>query len=344
MNPQHEQGGRFDLRFLFVLGGILLFIVLVGYFFYGLQPATSVETLGGEIVHLKITKGEGFKEIAAHLSRESLIRSIGVFKLYAILTGRAQKFQPGAYELSPTMNVPQILDMLSRGGRNEVTVTIPEGSTLKDINDLLTSAGVLEGEATLSGYAFEKWKTVYPYLADAKTLEGFLFPDTYRFKINAPPEDIIERLLSNFDSKAWPIIKDQVDWYDRLVLASILEREVPTFEDRQMVAGILLKRIALKIPLQVDATIGYAKCGGELKNCKNSLVTKNDLSLSSPYNTYQHLGWPPGPISNPGEAALSAAVKPQKSPYLYYLSAAKTKETLFSKTLDEHNTKRARYL
>ena len=129
-----------------------------------------------------------------------------------------------------------------------------------------------------------------------------------------------------------------------MILASFLEREVREFDDRQIVAGILLKRLRVGIPLQVDATISYAKCGGALRSCEEIIVTRNDLALASPYNTYQRLGWTPTPIANPGEAAIKAAVTPRSSPYFYYLSAKETKETVFSKTLEEHNLNRAKYL
>ncbi len=344
MNPQLEQGGRLDLRFLFVLGSVLLVILLVGYFFYGLQPTQQAEGLDTSSVPFKIIQGESFREIAARLSSQSLIRSIGVFKIYSVLAGRAQKFQPGVYELSPAFSVPELVDALTHGGRNEVVVTIPEGTTLKDIELILRDAGVFEGETTLIGYSFGKWSEGRPYLSEARSLEGFLFPDTYRFKINSSADDVVERFLLTFDEKAWPLLEDSTDWHVRLILASLLEREVPSFGDRQLVAGILLKRIVLGIPLQVDATIIYAKCGGAIRDCPSLMVTKKDLAFPSPYNTYQNLGWTPTPISNPGQSAITAALKPQKSSYLYYLSASATKETLFSGTLEEHNLKRARYL
>jgi len=344
LNPQLEQGGRLDLRFLFVLGSVLLVILFVGYFFYGLQPVQSAERSDASSVPFKIVQGESFREIASQLSGRSLIRSIGVFKMYAVLAGRAQKFQPGVYELSSALSVPELVDTLTHGGRNEMVVTIPEGTTLKDIDQILKDAGVFEGDTTLVGYSFGKWSAERPYLAEARSLEGFLFPDTYRFKINSTADDVVERFLQTFDEKAWPLLEGSADWHVRLILASLLEREVPSFGDRQLVAGILLKRIMLGIPLQVDATISYAKCGGAVRNCSTLLVTKKDLTFPSPYNTYQNLGWTPTPISNPGQSAITAALKPQKSSYLYYLSATATKETLFSRTLEEHNLKRARYL
>lgn len=292
-----------------------------------------------------IVKNEGFKSIAARLSQATLIKSITIFKLYALFTGTAQKFQPGSYKLSQTMSVPEIVATLTSRGSNEISITIPEGSTVRDIEFILTRAGVLtEGEKVLSDYQPSAFVETRPYLSDANSFEGFLFPDTYRFEIGSKPTVVLEVFLNNFEEKAWPLIREEPDWYATITLASLLEREVPEFPDRQIVAGILLKRMKIRMPLQVDATIGYVKCEGQFKECAVVTVRKSDLKTPSPYNTYLHIGLPPTPIANPGTASLQAALTPTASPYLYYLSASTTQETYFSKTLEEHNDKRARYL
>ncbi|MEK7513067.1 MAG: endolytic transglycosylase MltG [Patescibacteria group bacterium] len=336
------------MRLISGLGLLLVFILAIAYFFYGLQPSV-VEGTGGErntsreVQAFRIVRGEGFRDIAARLSQGSLIKSIAVFKLYAFLTGNAQKFQPGMYELHAGMSVPELVDTLTRGGKNEFAVTIPEGATVKDVAAILAAAGATEDES-LATLTPDLFSSKYPYLAQVSSLEGFLFPDTYRFHPNTDPEDAALVLLDNFNRKAWPLIAEEENWYDTLILASYLEREVPEFGDREIVAGILMKRLARSIPLQVDATLSYAKCEGKIRGCPVLRVTRADLTLPSPYNTYQRLGWTPTPISNPGQAALRAAREPKASPYLYYLSASTTKETHFSRTLEEHNAKRARYL
>lgn len=340
MNHHIKKEGAVNPRVVFSLSVVLVFIFALAYFFYSLQPNSQGEVMQKQFV---IEKGDGFRDIGASLSKESLISSIAVFKAYALLTGKAQRFQPGTYELSNVMSIPQILDTLTSKKRSDVLVTIPEGSTLKDIDALLAEAGVLQ-EESLSEYRFQKLKSDYPFLASASSLEGFLFPDSYFFDLGSSEEIVVRRMLDNFSKKAWPMLSGIDGWYDRLILASFLEREVISFEDRQIVSGILLKRIALKMPLQVDATISYAKCDGKTKNCENLRVLRSDLDYASPYNTYKRFGWTPTPISNPGEVAIKAATTPVESPYLYYLSAQKTKETYFSKTLEEHNKNRAKYL
>ena len=327
------------MRLLSSLGLILVFILFVAYFFYGLQPTIA----STPPLEFKISKGEGLRSIGARLSQESFVKSITVFKLYSLLSGKAQKFQPGVYELSPSLSVPQIVGILTTSGKNEVTVTMPEGVTVKDVDKILAKLLVTKPGA-IADYPIKNLVGKYELLRDADSLEGFLFPDTYRFKIDSEASDVIERLLSNFNLKAWPILAEKRNWYEYLILASFLEREVPDFGERQMVSDILLKRLKRGIPLQVDATLSYFKCNGELLGCSEILVTKPDLKTASPYNTYQHLGWTPTPISNPGQAAIKAALTPRTNPYWYYLSASKTKGTIFSKTLEEHNINRVKYL
>lgn len=341
MNPHIKQRGLLNFRSLIILGPILFFILILGYFFYGLQPSEATSVRAGNV--FKISRGEGFRSIGAKLSQESLIKSITVFKIYSILTGRAQKFQPGVYEISPSLSVPQIVEILTSAGKNEITVVIPEGLTIKDLAEVLAAKNIVPSEVLLT-YPFKNLSGDYSFLGETETLEGFLFPDTYRFEIDTPAETVLRRFLDNFKLKAWPLLSQGKNWYDSLILASLLEREVPNFDDRQIVAGILLKRLSKGIPLQVDATLSYAKCTGKLIDCSGILVTRSDLKNPSLYNTYQYLGLTPTPISNPGQSAIRAALSPRTSPYLYYLSAAKTGETIFSKTLEEHNQKRAKYL
>ncbi len=343
------------MRFLFSLSACLILLTGVAYFFYGLQPVATEfsqnierareegETREGTVVKFTIAKGEGFREIGGKLSQADLVRSLSVFKLYALLAGRAQRFQPGVYELSPAMSVPNIVSVLTAGSQGDVLVTIPEGSSLKDIDGILAESGVIR-KGALTALRPESFVLEFPLLARVTSLEGVLFPDTYYFTVDSTAESVARRMLENFMRKGMPLVEDETDWYEAVILASLLEREVITFADRQIVAGILLKRIRIGIPLQVDATISYAKCAGSYRECENVKIARSDLGFPSPYNTYTHRGFPPTPIANPGSATLRAAAEPVASPYLYYLSASGTQETIFSRTLDEHNANRARYL
>jgi len=169
-------------------------------------------------------------------------------------------------------------------------------------------------------------------------------------------EVVLEKILSNFYAKADPLLSSDKENYERnFILASILEKEVPDFEERKIVTGILLKRLEVDMPLQVDATLCYIKSyayslneqkesgvDSEIESCYP--ITKKDKKVDSLYNTYLYKGLPPAPISNPGEEAIQAVLEAKSSPYWFYLSDPRTQKTIFSKTLEEHNINRGRYL
>lgn len=230
---------------------------------------------------------------------------LGVFTLSVFLAGRLY------FSLREPDPVPTI------------TLTIPEGSTVMQINEKLKEEGVLVNEKL------------------SEELEGYLFPDTYEFFIPSGVDVVAEKFRENFQLKAIRIISDlntENEISDAIIMASLIEREVPDSRDRRIISGILWKRIEAGIPLQVDATICYRKEDPCLP------ITKEDKNRDSLYNTYLYLGLPPGPISNPGEDAIEASVNPEESAYWYYISDAGSNDTIFAETLDEHNQNVVKYL
>jgi len=204
-----------------------------------------------------------------------------------------------------------------------VTVTIPEGSTIEDVNQILSDANVLDN-ASLH-----------------KELEGYLFPDTYEFFISSNISVVEDRFRENFESKIDSLLPSGIDkeaLREIIIKASMIEKEVPDSDERRIVSGIIDKRIANDIPLQIDATICYIKDGPCLP------ITGEDKKIDSLYNTYRYLGLPEGPISNPGLDSISASINPKESEHWYYISDPKTKETIFAKSLDEHNSNVVKYL
>ncbi len=341
MEPQlNQQRGMFNYYYLIFLFVILIIILFLAYIFYNLQPVDFNDASLKEIV---INKGDGLKEIALILSRNNLIKSIFVFKLYNFFTGSAHQLKAGVYDLSANMSLPEIVKILKEGKVKRVKITVLEGYTLKDVDSLLKENKVLINSSLLD-LKIDDLKEKFPFLNNVNSLEGFIFPDTYLFNINMQPKEVVEIFLNNFLKKAWIKLKDKENWYQILIMASLLEKEVPDFNDRQLVAGILFKRLKNNMPLQVDATITYIKCNGLIRSCKDPEPKRIDLGISSLYNTYQHLGLPPTPISNPGETAIEAALNPKESKYWYYLSPKNQKITIFSKTLEEHNFNILKYL
>lgn len=263
----------------------------------------------------KVEKGEGAQEIGRNLVQTRLIRSDSVFFLYVLLTGKSSRLQAGEYVLSGTYSVPKIAEKMAKGEVIKRTITIVEGWNLKDISRYLKEKGMANAEELLS--------------SQYQKLEGYLFPDTYEIPRGASLKDLISAMQENFERKAGTPSREAV------ILASLLEKEVRMFEDKRIVSGILWKRLRIGMPLQVDATITYLT-GKET-------VSNGDTKIDSPYNTYRYKGLPAGPIANPGLESIQAALEPQETPYLYYLSTPEGK-TIFSKTLQEHNAAKTQYL
>ena len=264
--------------------------------------------------------------------------------IYGVISGNAHQLKPGNYIISAGSSTPQIIRTLSNGPVDDVKITFPEGVTVRDIDNMLADAGILPPNA-INNFSISKLASEYEFLNEVPSLEGFLFPDTYRFFRHSETEVVIRKFLDNFKEKAWPILKSS-NQSKILILttASLLEKEVIKYTDKQTVAGILYKRAKIGMSLQIDATLSYAKCEGEFITCEDPRVLRSDLEVDSLYNTYKYSGFPPGPIGNPGEDSIRAALNPAPSPYFYYLSDPKTKQTIFSKTLDEHNDNRVKYL
>lgn len=320
----------------------------VSFLFFQLTPVAN----GPDYREFQISKGSGFQGIADSLYAQNFIRSPKIFMAYGVLTGSAHLLKPGNYLLSSGSSTPAILEVIERGPSIDTAVVLQEGATLKDMDKVLSGKGILAG-GSLAKLPVKALAEKYPFLKNIRSLEGFLFPDTYRFYGGSSAESVAEKILNAFSSKAWPLLSgcdgqsarcSGLDLPEILTVASLLEKEVPVFEDRQMVAGIIYRRLSIGIALQIDATLVYAKCYGTFLTCADSKVYRKDLAFPSIYNTYLHNGLPPGPIGNPGLSAIKAALSPVKSKYLYYLSDPKTGRTIFSETLEEHNLNRSKYL
>lgn len=306
--------------------------------------------MGSQII--EIAPGLGSRKIGAILRDAGIIESKWAFVTYVSLRGEASSLKPGSYSFN-NATIPAIARALVKGSANEETITIPEGWSLDDIARYL-DAHYLVKKTDFENAAIKNANSLranFPFLAEIPLdsgLEGYLFPDTYRIHTPADSRDIVRKMLENFDRKVIAGFRDEVkrrkkSLFEIITLASLIEEEVISPEDRALVAGILLKRLELGIPLQVDATVLYAKRqAGLLMGDKNTL-TRDDLLINSPYNTYRRKGLPRGPIANPGLSAIRAALFPAASPYLYYLSTPDGR-TIFSHTLDEHNIAKAKYL
>ncbi len=299
------------------------------------RPVENKSAKSAEKVEFMITKGDSSAKVARLLGEQNLVRNRLLFIFYALATGQEKRFQAGRYQLSPSMSIPQIVGIFSKGlaESEDLIITIPEGLNIFEIDQKLTDSQLLA-----PGEFFAE--------ARAQKMEGYLFPDTYRLDKAETVRGVIKKMRFNFEQKI-----DQKPTREQLIVASILEKEVRHPEEMALVAGIIFKRLKLGMPLQIDASVTYGAClekaamARAYKFCDVSKIgVANFLDQDSPYNSYQRTGLPAGPISNPGKMALEATTHPQTSDYLYYLSARADGQTIFSRTSAEHERNRAKYL
>lgn len=286
-------------------------------------------------VSFTVAKGEGMADIARNLEEKGLIKSAFGFKIYSLITGAAAKFKPGIYGVPVTARGKDIVKLLV-AGNPRIKVTIPEGATVADIDAIFAAKGIIAAGELI------EWNRVQP-----KTLEGYLFPDTYTFSAGTRPEDAASVMRAHFDAVIGPLAVglSAAEREKTLIVASLVEKEARYPKDRQAVAGVIYERLKIGMPLQLDAANVYVKCKGAYITCREGdrILTKADLAADGPYNTYMRGGLPVAPIANPGAAAFRAAVAPKSTDNLYYISNPKTGRLIFAETLEEHNENRQKY-
>jgi UPF0755 protein len=265
-----------------------------------------------------VNRGESFSSIANRLEKENIIRSAAVFHLLALKEGTINKVQAGDFRLNPQMTPLEIGLELTHGTLDS-WVTILEGWRREEIAQKLVGSGLTNFDIDL-------------FLKNTQKLEGQLFPDTYLIPKTATSDQVIQILNNNFKKKVAQTSNEN------LIMASIVEREIRGSVDQKIVAGILLKRLENSWPLQADATVQYAvasaNCKSQIVNCPDwwpHNLSKIDLAIKSPYNTYLNRGLPPSPICNPGLSAIQAVLNPTATDYWFYL-ADSNGVTHFAKT------------
>ncbi|MBL7078210.1 endolytic transglycosylase MltG [Candidatus Shapirobacteria bacterium] len=324
---------------IFKFARVVLTLALLGLVFasgivwHYSRPARS-QHLGEEKIFV-VNKGEGSGEIGIRLQKEGLIRHRYAFWAVVGLHHLSGKLQAGSFRLSPNMSLKEIGQTLTKG-RLDQWVTIIEGVRQEEI------AWQLGREMGID---------IQEFLSASQDQEGFLFPDTYLFPQGAGARKVVSIMRDNFEKKTkdlWPQAeKNKLSREQVLILASLVEREAKKDQDRALVAGILVKRWQSDWPLQIDAAVQYAKASQNCpveKECRWwPVVTKDDLKIISPYNTYENKDLPPAPICNPSLSSIEAVVNYQLSSYWFYLSDRRS-QIHFSQTLEEHQANIRKYL
>jgi len=332
-------------KYIFAITCVVVLVLVANYVvaYFGNAP---IDKKNQEEVTVDINSGSGVKKIASILHEKGLVRSEWGFVVRAYVLGAKDKLKAGQYNFAKNESGADMIKRMIAGDilPRDNKVTIPEGLTLKEIAQRLEQAEIVSASDFVANAKVEKFRSRYDFLAGVPdgSLEGYLFPDTYKFFKNTPVDEVIDRMLQRFDeqfkiaSQSTPGLQTH-KLHEVVTMASIIEREVKTPEDRRIVSGILWSRIENSVAIAADATTRY------LLNNWNKQLTVSDLKIDSPYNTRNHLGLPPGPIGNPGLDTLKAAMDPKETDYFYYLSASDGK-TILSKTLDEHNSNVQKYL
>ncbi len=305
------------------IGVILLLAVAIWAAFFTGTGATQA----GSPVQVEVAAGASTAEIARTLTRSGVIKNANSFRLRARLSGADGRLKVGVYDLKTGMSNREVLEALQAGPRvSYVSVTVPEGYVITQIAERLEEqAGIPQAEfLKLARGGADEFVADHPYLADVYegSLEGYLFPKTYRIREGSTARDVIELMLRQFDTEIQAVDTSAsnargLSLHELVVLASMVERESKLDEERPLVSSVIHNRLAKDMLLEIDATIEYVLPGNRFR------LTYRDLRIDSPYNTYRRRGLPPGPISSPGLASLKAAASPADTNYLYYVLTGK---------------------
>ena len=314
--------------------------ICVLIFLYALLVLTLPPNFRGERRQVVIPQGVPFKGVARILDEQGLLRSPTGFYLMARLMGVTGKVQAGEYEMSTAMLPAVILHKLVTGDVMKYRVTIPEGYTIRQIALQLQELGIIEEQEEFLKLAFSAEFAVGLGI-EGKSVEGYLFPDTYLLPKGVSPSEIIKTMVGKFKRVYGPDCEHraaELGMTDReiVTLASIIEKETGVSEERPLISAVFHNRLKRGIPLCSDPTViyGIVDFDGNLR--------KRDLEQWTPYNTYLKKGLPPGPIANPGRSSLLAALYPAPVQYLYFVSRNDGSH-YFSTTLREHNEAVRRY-
>lgn len=335
---------------------IALFAVLSVITWTGLFLSSPVR----QDAPFEISPGEGVASIVSRLKAEGFIRSEFLFKLSLRGSGQATRLQPGIYDLSEVPSFDALIGELTTGqlAADEVVLRVIEGWGLREIASALEKLGIVTEEEffDMTGYPAvdyrqypalqgEDFSDEYAFLWDKPSyvsLEGYLFPDTYRVFTDVDAAGVVDMMLANFGARLDEDLRAEIaasrrSMFEIMTMASLIEREVRGDLERRMVADLFWRRFDIGMALQADSSINYVT-GKDLPS-----VTHDDTKLDSRYNTYKYPGLPLGPIGNPGVSALRAAVNPISNGYLYFLTDSEG-TVHYGRTLEEHNRNKARYL
>jgi UPF0755 protein len=323
----------------FGAAGFFLTVLLLGMCAAGAAFWLVLTPYGpGNETLVEIAPGSSTVRIGRELARAGIIRSQYAFDLARFW--KKGTLKAGTYRFDHPAPALEVYDRLRRGDVYTILVTVPEGATVFDIGDRLQQAGFGARQAFVD-VAAQEVSLIADLDPAAKTLEGYLFPDTYRFAPKAALPEVAAAMVKRFRTEA-ALLGLNVNVRRTVTLASLVEKETALDGERPMVASVFENRLQKNMPLMTDPAVIY---GLELQNQWRGTLYESDLKRDTPYNTYLHTGLPPGPVANPGAKSLRAALAPAQTDYLYFVAAGNNPQgkSLFAATIEEHNRNVAGY-
>jgi len=329
-----------------ILAALILLVLFAaaaaaGYVWYSIEKPCG--TIPADGLYVDIPHGASRRAVAHILKKAGVIRNSFAFELYARRHPK-RTLQAGEYLFDHPLAGKEVFWKLADGEVYEQPFTVREGETIFDIARDLEAAKYMAADDFLE--AAEDPSEIRDLFPEARTLEGFLFPATYNLPKHAPAHELTGMMVRKFREALANVVPNEDPATDPPVsigsvvtLASLVERETPKPDERPLVAGVFTNRLAKNMPLQCDPTVIYAL---QMDDEYNGTLTLKDLRLNTPYNTYRNKGLPPGPIGNPGEVALRAALHPAQTDYLYFVANTQGGH-FFAPTLAEHNKNVAKY-
>ncbi len=328
-----------------VIVSLLVVISLIA-FSYHQNLKKPVDPDNNQNFNFVIEPGTGIKTIAKNLENADLVKSDNAFYWYIKLNDLDQEILAGNFILRQSMNIAEITETLSNPAvADQISFTILEGHNIRDIDQRLTEANLIEaGEFISATQDFQDWDQWDFLNAEEQAsleypLEGYLYPDTYFLDNKSfTPEQLINTALRNFQNKFEPYrdLDRNYTTQEFITMASIIETEVFQPEDRRLVSDLLWRRLENQWTIGADITLLYIT--------DDRIITAEELQIDSPYNTRKNLGLPPGPIANPSIDAIDAAYNREPNDYWFYLTTLDTGEVIYSRTNEEHNLNRAKHL
>ncbi|WP_297519538.1 endolytic transglycosylase MltG [uncultured Clostridium sp.] len=324
---------------------VVIIIAILGVFtFKYTENKKSPFSTTDKVLDINVQKGEYLYTVLDQLEAKGIIKNSFLTKVYLKLNPSETDIKPGDYEIPGNINLDGFVNMLVKGEVATYKITFPEGFTIQKMADRLQDQGIMKASVfidAVKNYPLPSY--IKPSSERRYNLEGFLYPDTYNIPKTATADDIISMMLNQFQKEMLIAqqeagVKINEDQYQKYVtIASMIEGEASTKEDRAKVASVIYNRLAIHMPLQLDATVLYAM--GEHK----SVVYNKYLEIDSPYNTYKVPGLPIGAICSPGVDALEAALKPAKTDYLYYVLNPGSDQHFFTKSYAEFSVAAEKY-